>query len=78
MYSGQYNATIIGVINPGGPRSAVWLIFYKEKLTTSIVYPYRDYVYGFVILIFVGTVISGFSFMSSNRKLPRRERAKKR
>lgn len=72
MYTGEYKAKIIGVVNPGGPQMADYLTFSKEMQTTVTVYPYRDYVYGAVILIFLGIVISGFSFMRPNRRSRRR------
>jgi len=74
LYSGQYLARIVGVLNPGGPPMAEALTFYEKQESIVTEFPYRDYLKVAIVVFFLGSVLTIWSVKASDR----RTRAKKK
>lgn len=76
FYDGLYVAEIVALVPGGGTPGAISL--FKEKQTTVITYPYRDY-FNYALIVFVlGIVLFAWSIMRSRRREQRRMQARNR
>lgn len=73
LYSGPYNATVVGYSPPGGGPPSV-LTFSREEATFLIEYPFSNLLYPGVVVFASGVILSIWSAKTPERRIYRKRR----